>query len=147
MREMGISVFFKERKYPFLFALTVLFVCVTLLLFTNSTPFPLYLSSSDLDSSSQPQPQRLSQPIIPSQNDAVSLNISWTLCPGPLAADFIPCLDNFKAIKALKSRRHMEHRECHCPAPPPRCLVPMPAGYKAKVPWPKSRDMVSFLLW
>ncbi|XP_050385544.1 probable methyltransferase PMT23 [Argentina anserina] len=135
---MGISVFFKERKYPFLFALTVLFVCVTLLLFTNSTPFPLYLSSDPLTSSSSSQsqqPHRLSLP-------QPAVNIPWTLCSGPLAADFIPCLDNFKAIKALKSRRHMEHRERHCPAPPPRCLVPLPTGYKVKVPWPKSRDMI-----
>uniref|UniRef100_M8BUM9 Methyltransferase n=1 Tax=Aegilops tauschii TaxID=37682 RepID=M8BUM9_AEGTA len=36
----------------------------------------------------------------------------------------------------------MEHRERHCPAPPPRCLVRMPAGYRLPVPWPRSRDMI-----
>lgn len=148
---MGISALFKERKYPFGFALTVLFVCVTVLLFTNSTPNPLFLYSDLKASSLQPQP---SNPIAsPAKKDVVSdrriaaVNITWTLCPGPLSVDYIPCLDNFKAIKALKSRRHMEHRERHCPKPIPRCLAPLPRGYKVKVPWPKSRDMVSFLVW
>ncbi|KAK9283300.1 hypothetical protein L1049_011537 [Liquidambar formosana] len=59
-----------------------------------------------------------------------------------MAVDYIPCLDNMKAIKALKSRRHMEHRERYCPAPSPRCLVPLPRGYKVPIPWPKSRDMI-----
>ncbi|TMX02770.1 hypothetical protein EJD97_019942 [Solanum chilense] len=66
----------------------------------------------------------------------------WKLCPGPLAVDYIPCLDNWKAIKKIKSRRHMEHRERHCPVPSPRCLVPLPKGYKLPLPWPKSRDMI-----
>ncbi|KAL6126786.1 hypothetical protein ACLB2K_074831 [Fragaria x ananassa] len=140
---MAISVFFKEKKYPFLLALSVLFVCVTLflLLLINSNPYPLY----DLQSSSSSQPHPIAST---AKNGAVSdgeiaaVNISWALCPGPLAVDFIPCLDNWKAIKALKSRRHMEHRERHCPAPGLRCLTPLPRGYKVKVPWPKSRDMI-----
>ena len=64
-----------------------------------------------------------------------------------MAVDFVPCLDNFKAIKALESRKHMEHRERHCPSPSPRCLIPLPSGYKVPVPWPKSRDMVSLILF
>ncbi|KAL0402945.1 UNVERIFIED_CONTAM: putative methyltransferase PMT23 [Sesamum radiatum] len=36
----------------------------------------------------------------------------------------------------------MEHRERHCPDPSPRCLVPLPEGYKIPVLWPKSRDMI-----
>ncbi|KAG8078360.1 hypothetical protein GUJ93_ZPchr0007g3626 [Zizania palustris] len=71
---------------------------------------------------------------------------SWEVCEvgmGVVAADYIPCLDNVKAIKALKSIRHMEHRERHCPtAPRPRCLVPLPAGYRSPLPWPRSRDMI-----
>ncbi|KAF5176073.1 S-adenosyl-l-methionine-dependent methyltransferases superfamily protein [Thalictrum thalictroides] len=59
-----------------------------------------------------------------------------------MANDYIPCLDNMKAIKALPSRRHMEHRERHCPTPTPRCLIPLPEGYKTPVSWPKSRDMI-----
>ncbi|KAJ6891928.1 methyltransferase PMT23 [Populus alba x Populus x berolinensis] len=72
----------------------------------------------------------------------VDLKIKWGACKGPVAVDYIPCLDNFQAIKELKSRRHMEHRERHCPQPTPRCLVPLPNGYKVPVPWPKSRDMI-----
>lgn len=68
--------------------------------------------------------------------------IKWEICKLPFAVDYIPCLDNWEAIKQLKSRRHMEHRERHCPSPSPRCLVPLPYGYKLPVPWPKSRDMV-----
>lgn len=72
---------------------------------------------------------------------------SWEVCEvgkGVVAADYIPCLDNVKAVKALKSLRHMEHRERHCPtAPRPRCLVPLPTGYRSPLPWPRSRDMVS----
>jgi len=71
---------------------------------------------------------------------------SWELCKvgkGVEAADYIPFLDNVEAIKALKSRRHMEHRERHCPTEPrPRCLVPLPERYRRPVPWPRSRDMV-----
>ncbi|KAJ4827898.1 hypothetical protein Tsubulata_021759 [Turnera subulata] len=73
--------------------------------------------------------------------DEVS-DIKWGACRGSVAVDYIPCLDNYQAIKELKSRRHMEHRERHCPKPSPRCLVPLPYGYKAPVPWPKSRDMI-----
>lgn len=75
-------------------------------------------------------------------NANLDFGFDWKLCKGPVAVDYIPCLDNFKAIKALKSRRHMEHRERHCPDPSPRCLVPLPSGYRIPLPWPKSRDMV-----
>ncbi|KAL5734391.1 hypothetical protein ACOSP7_032252 [Xanthoceras sorbifolium] len=68
----------------------------------------------------------------------------WKVCKWPTAADYIPCLDNNDAIKKLKSRSHMEHRERHCPHPPPRCLVPLPDGYKVPIPWPKSRDMIRY---
>ncbi|VAH65558.1 unnamed protein product [Triticum turgidum subsp. durum] len=71
---------------------------------------------------------------------------SWGLCAVGRRvepADYIPCLDNVKAVKALKSIRHMEHRERHCPTKPrPRCLVPLPAGYRLPLPWPRSRDMI-----
>ncbi|CAA6654709.1 unnamed protein product [Spirodela intermedia] len=72
----------------------------------------------------------------------------WELCgknEGLRDADYIPCLDNIKAIKALPSRKHMENRERHCPDPSPTCLVPLPQGYKQPVPWPKSRDMIWFV--
>ncbi|CAI5528393.1 unnamed protein product [Closterium sp. Naga37s-1] len=60
--------------------------------------------------------------------------------------DFIPCLENEAAIKALKSTSHYEHRERHCPGKDGvlRCLLPLPAGYKAHVNWPESRDQIGF---
>lgn len=80
-----------------------------------------------------------------------ALDVKWKLCKGPAAVDYIPCLDNWEAIKSLKSRKRMEHRERYCPNPnpnpnPPRCLVPLPRGYKSPVPWTKSRDMVRSLI-
>ncbi|XP_010264561.1 PREDICTED: probable methyltransferase PMT23 isoform X2 [Nelumbo nucifera] len=71
-------------------------------------------------------------------------SISWESCKVPVSVDYIPCLDNMKAIKALKSRSHMEHRERHCPKPSLLCLVPLPQGYKTPVLWPRSRDMIWF---
>lgn len=79
------------------------------------------------------------------EDDGAVAEVRWETCRvrrGVSATDYIPCLDNIRAIKALRSRRHMEHRERHCPAPPPRCLVRMPAGYRLPVLWPRSRDMV-----
>jgi hypothetical protein len=79
--------------------------------------------------------------------EEVPVSVRWQTCSrlgrGVSSTDYIPCLDNVRAIKALQSRRHMEHRERHCPlAPRLRCLVPLPAGYRTPVPWPRSRDMV-----
>ncbi|BBG98085.1 Peptide-N4-(N-acetyl-beta-glucosaminyl) asparagine amidase A protein [Prunus dulcis] len=162
LSEMGISVpsFFKERKFPFIFTLSLLLVCVSVLLFTNTnTPDPLFFYSDVHTSSSaqpiviaSPLPAHTSNPITvpPIQNGPVwdetsipvSVNFNWRLCTGSVAVDYIPCLDNFQAIKALKSRRHMEHRERYCPQPSPRCLEPLPKGYKVPVPWPESRDMI-----
>jgi hypothetical protein len=66
------------------------------------------------------------------------------LCQWNGAVDFIPCLDNAKAIKQLRSRRHMEHRERHCPSKVDvlRCLLPLPEGYRSHILWPKSRDTI-----
>lgn len=76
----------------------------------------------------------------------VSLEVDWKRCESP---DYMPCLDNTKAIKKLKSKRNMENRERHCPEPAPKCLVPLPKRYKVPLPWPQSRDMVrdSFLFF
>ncbi|XP_057862936.2 probable methyltransferase PMT23 isoform X2 [Cryptomeria japonica] len=73
------------------------------------------------------------------QDDSV---LKWDLCNG--GPDFIPCLDNVKAIKKLASRRHMEHRERHCPTEEDlrRCLPPLPDGYRSHIHWPQSRDMI-----
>ncbi|KAK4579577.1 hypothetical protein RGQ29_029304 [Quercus rubra] len=156
---MAITVpnLIKERKFPFILTLSVLLLCFAFLIFTNtkSNPYLLFTTSTTSTSTttSALQSSLPSSPSPPRQNDGVaaaavvinadpnSPRIDWKLCKGTVAVDFIPCLDNFKAIKALKARRHMEHRERHCPDPNPRCLVPLPAGHRIPLPWPKSRDM------
>ena len=66
----------------------------------------------------------------------------WKLCNVTAGPDYIPCLDNLKAINKLTSRSHYEHRERHCPGEAPTCLVPLPEGYKRSIRWPKSREKV-----
>ncbi|CAH9091246.1 unnamed protein product [Cuscuta epithymum] len=60
--------------------------------------------------------------------------------------EYIPCLDNFEAIKKLKSTEKGEKFERHCPDKDKglNCLVPAPRGYRAPIPWPRSRDEVWF---
>lgn len=81
-----------------------------------------------------------------SQHNSISNNngngISWKLCNVTAGPDYIPCLDNWEAIRNLPSTKHYEHRERHCPDEPPTCLVPLPEGYKRPVKWPTSRDKV-----
>ncbi|KAE9596593.1 hypothetical protein Lal_00007880 [Lupinus albus] len=67
---------------------------------------------------------------------------TWYLCNVTAGADYIPCLDNEKAIKKLRSTKHFQHRERHCPEDPPTCLVPLPTGYKTPIEWPSSRDKI-----
>ncbi|XP_059293116.1 probable methyltransferase PMT27 [Lycium ferocissimum] len=67
---------------------------------------------------------------------------NWQLCKAEAGADYIPCLDNEEAIKKLKTTKHYEHRERHCPQEPPTCLVSLPQGYKRPIEWPKSRDKI-----
>ncbi|KAJ8545777.1 hypothetical protein K7X08_018360 [Anisodus acutangulus] len=67
---------------------------------------------------------------------------NWQLCKAEAGADYIPCLDNEEAIKKLKTTKHYEHRERHCPQEPPTCLVPLTQGYKTPIEWPKSRDKI-----
>lgn len=66
----------------------------------------------------------------------------WKLCNMTAGPDYIPCLDNEKAIKQLRSFRHFEHRERHCPEEAVTCLVPLPKGYKRPIEWPQSRDRI-----
>lgn len=204
-----VENFLKERKYPFIFTLLILLICVTLVFFTNSaatssfnrvvfypdvkgqqpsattpskdeqglprkvTPiispqdqgFPQnknpITSSKEETPITVPKDEGLPEKEIPitepkdeglqrteeaSEIDTADVDIKWRLCKGPSVVDNIPCLDNWKVIKALKSRRHMEHRERHCPDITPGCLLPLPDGYKVPVPWPKSRDMVRLIL-
>ncbi|CAA2999810.1 probable methyltransferase PMT26 [Olea europaea subsp. europaea] len=67
---------------------------------------------------------------------------SWKICKTTAGTDYIPCLDNMKAIRKLPSTKHYEHRERHCPENPPTCLVPVPEGYKRPIEWPRSREKI-----
>ncbi|KAL6873914.1 hypothetical protein ACP4OV_013996 [Aristida adscensionis] len=75
-------------------------------------------------------------------NDGAGDERDWRVCNVKAGADYIPCLDNEKAIKKLRPEnyRRYEHRERHCPDEGPTCLVALPAGYRRPVEWPKSRD-------
>ncbi|KAG4202332.1 hypothetical protein ERO13_A05G331700v2 [Gossypium hirsutum] len=155
---MPISVLLSERKYSFLCLASVLLISFAFLLLTyTSCPFFFAFSlPSDIhvSVSSPPPPSRSSSLQFPTELELetqpadhldlnVSLNIRWRACRlGSVTVDYIPCLDNSKAIKQLKSKKHLEHRERHCPKRPPRCLVPLPKGYKVPVQWPQSRDMI-----
>ncbi|KAJ0789590.1 putative S-adenosyl-L-methionine-dependent methyltransferase [Helianthus annuus] len=66
----------------------------------------------------------------------------WKTCNASTGPDFIPCLDNIAALRKIHSTIHYEHRERHCPAEPPTCLVPLRQGYKIPVRWPRSREQI-----
>lgn len=70
---------------------------------------------------------------------------NWKLCNVTTGPDYIPCLDNEDAIKKLKTTKHYEHRERHCPDEAPTCLLPLPEGYKQPIEWPNSRNKVPLL--
>ncbi|PWZ30397.1 putative methyltransferase PMT12 [Zea mays] len=69
----------------------------------------------------------------------------FLVCPESMR-EYIPCLDNEEEIKRLPSTERGERFERHCPAKDKglSCLVPVPKGYKAPIPWPQSRDEVWF---
>ncbi|KAF5454516.1 hypothetical protein F2P56_024174 [Juglans regia] len=67
---------------------------------------------------------------------------TWQLCNVTAGPDYIPCLDNEKALRKLRTTGHFEHRERHCPEEGPTCLVTLPEGYKRPILWPKSRDKI-----
>lgn len=80
-----------------------------------------------------------------SQKSSISIDNSkyeWKLCNTTSGSDYIPCLDNLKAIRKLRSISHYQHRERHCPDEVPTCLVSLPKGYRSPIRWPKSREMV-----
>ncbi|CAN8254760.1 unnamed protein product [Cochlearia groenlandica] len=74
--------------------------------------------------------------------DSAMQGKAWELCNVTAGTDYIPCLDNEEAIMKLRSRKHFEHRERHCPEDPPTCLVSLPEGYKESIKWPESRDKI-----
>ncbi|KAG6773891.1 hypothetical protein POTOM_021232 [Populus tomentosa] len=67
---------------------------------------------------------------------------TWQLCNVTAGPDYIPCLDNEKALRQLHTTGHFEHRERHCPEVGPTCLVPLSEGYKRPIKWPQSRDKI-----
>lgn len=67
---------------------------------------------------------------------------SWKICNVTAGSDYIPCLDNLQAIRNLRSTKHYEHRERHCPDDPPTCLVSLPEGYQRSIEWPTSREKI-----
>ncbi|KAG6418474.1 hypothetical protein SASPL_120678 [Salvia splendens] len=152
MAAFSVPSILKEKKFPFVFAFFLLLILVTFLLISNShSPIPIATNLAGSISAATPVPLPSSAASFPEIPAAAApppvsgrvdyQSVEWELCKG-VDVDFIPCLDNWKAIKELQSRRHKEHRERHCPDPPRRCLVPLPQGYKAPVAWPKSRDMI-----
>ncbi|KAI3821319.1 hypothetical protein L1987_08884 [Smallanthus sonchifolius] len=66
----------------------------------------------------------------------------WKTCKAKTGPNFIPCLDNVAALRKIHSTIHYEHRERHCPAVPPTCLVRLPRGYKIPIRWPRSREQI-----
>ncbi|KAL2936541.1 putative methyltransferase PMT23 [Bienertia sinuspersici] len=162
----SVRTLLHEKKYPFIFILSLLFLSFTLFIVSKSqqSSFSIFsfpqrddvtssyppnsVNVTDYVTSPAPSPEvGLQSPVpvisagkIEFDEDLVKLN--WEVCKGASMVDYIPCLDNWKEIKALKSRKHMEHRERHCPKPNSRCLVPLPQGYKIPILWPKSRDMI-----
>ncbi|KAL3650292.1 hypothetical protein CASFOL_006695 [Castilleja foliolosa] len=159
MVTISVPSILKERKYPFTLIFIFMFETFILVVTNLIRPGPeiLLISSVSthwsISSSSDLAVTNISSganngTVYNDDDDNQAMNVEWELCDELQAVDYIPCLDNQKAIKALHSRKRMEHKERHCPDPGPRCLVPLPRGYKVPVPWPKSRDMVrSFILW
>ncbi|KAL0332637.1 UNVERIFIED_CONTAM: putative methyltransferase PMT26 [Sesamum calycinum] len=84
-------------------------------------------NAKDVQGASQPQNQN---------------TYSWKLCNTTAGPDYIPCLDNLEAIMKLRTTKHYEHRERHCPDNPPTCLVPLPEGYRRSIEWPTSREKI-----
>ena len=85
-----------------------------------------------------------------SQKSLISVDSSkydWKLCKTTAGSEYIPCLDNWKAIRMLRSIRHYEHRERHCPDEASTCLVPLPEGYRSPLRWPQSREKVCNTNW
>ncbi|KAI3846192.1 hypothetical protein MKX03_010562 [Papaver bracteatum] len=91
---------------------------------------------------SENQKERRKDGSTSNKDDGSMYGYTWELCNVMSGADYIPCLDNEKAIKMLHYTGHFEHRERHCPEDPPTCLVPIPKGYKKTIEWPTSRDKI-----
>ncbi|CAI9091765.1 OLC1v1026875C1 [Oldenlandia corymbosa var. corymbosa] len=137
---------FKERKYPFIASVVFVISLFAAFLLFSSSQSSAFRSYAGVNVITQSPPQQENAGSLknsttsPSGDDAPETTFTWKLCEGPGMIDFIPCLDNWKAMKAY---RKLERKERHCPTEPSsRCLIPLPPGYKMPIPWPKSRDMI-----
>ncbi|KAA8531937.1 hypothetical protein F0562_006346 [Nyssa sinensis] len=90
----------------------------------------------------QSENQKERRPGASGGQDGSIYGYTWQLCNVTAGSDYIPCLDNEKALKQLRSTKHYEHRERHCPEEAPTCLVKPPEGYKRSIEWPTSRDKI-----
>jgi hypothetical protein len=100
---------------------------------TERGPWPTQSAQSNKDTKEEEEQAATSSNL---------LTRTWRLCNVDAGADYIPCLDNVEAINKLRSTKHYEHRERHCPESPPTCLVPLPQGYRDPIRWPRSRHQV-----
>eukprot|EP00268_Persea_americana_P006741 TRINITY_DN1242_c1_g1_i11.p1 TRINITY_DN1242_c1_g1~~TRINITY_DN1242_c1_g1_i11.p1 ORF type:complete len:862 (-),score=203.32 TRINITY_DN1242_c1_g1_i11:420-3005(-) len=99
-------------------------------------------STQALESKNEKEVQQSSLPNDQTSNEGDSYGYRWRLCNVTAGPDYIPCLDNLEAMKMLRSTKHYEHRERHCPKEGPTCLVPLTEGYKRPIQWPNSRDKI-----
>jgi len=99
-------------------------------------------STQAAESKNEKEVQQSSTPKGQTTNEGDSYGYQWKQCNVTAGPDYIPCLDNLKAIKKLHTTGHYEHRERHCPEEAPTCLVPIPEGYKRPIEWPNSRDKI-----
>ncbi|RWR84745.1 putative methyltransferase PMT26 [Cinnamomum micranthum f. kanehirae] len=99
-------------------------------------------STQAAESKNEKELQQSSTPKGQTTNEGDSYGYQWKQCNVTAGPDYIPCLDNLKALKKLHTTGHYEHRERHCPEEAPTCLVPIPEGYKRPIKWPNSRDKI-----
>lgn len=161
--EISVDGVLKARQFPFIFSffILLLFLLISFLFLSDTqsqipvrydltTPETSFIIKSSTTpptptpTVSQPPPSSFNTVVTGVSENATTevADLKWTKCTGPVAFDYIPCLDNFKVMKKLKGKRRMERKERHCPQPSPRCLIPLPKGYKIPVLWPMSRDRV-----
>lgn len=65
----------------------------------------------------------------------------FPVCPVSMM-EYIPCMDNAEAIRALNSTEKGEKFERLCPDKAIDCVVPAPKNYRKPIPWPRSRGEV-----
>ncbi|GAA0162860.1 methyltransferase [Lithospermum erythrorhizon] len=118
----------------------------------DSTEVYLSGSQSELSNETTTQNGSFSTQASESKNEEAKISAGkvaqasyeWKVCNTSAGPDYIPCLDNIEAIRHLRSTRHYEHRERHCPDNPPTCFVPLPEGYQKSIEWPKSREKIRY---